>query len=212
MSLDAQEPGSDNRDLTSPSDSKSSLSARAHVRRAILPIIDRRFQFKVTLLVVCIITITHLVFGIWMYLHVADFAQKLADYVPDLAPDAHWIETELLKSMILTVITTFLAIFILSLYFSSRISGPLFNMTRVLRQVAGGDFSRRVKLRKSDELKEFSEAVNHLLGSIEDRERRLQGHLDELKDQLKQGKTGAPQTLELLEKAKNCAFPDDLPS
>jgi len=182
-------------------------SNRSEIRRAILPIIDRRFQFKVTLFVVGLVTIVHLLVGGYIFVHVSDFAYKLADFVPDLASDAEWFRTMLLRYMIVTVISTFLLIIFLSLYFSARISGPLFNMSRVMTQVSRGDFSQRVNLRKNDELREFSEAVNRLFSNLEDREKRLQEALANLNEKLNSGKDDK-ELEEILNQIRHCKFQD----
>lgn len=171
--------------------------SRGKVRRALLPIIDRKFQFKVTLLIVGIITITHLCFNIYIYYHVAQFAQKLADFVPDLAPDADWFRRLILGYMAFIVLTTFVAVILLSLYFSARISGPLFNMTRVFSQIADGDFSKRIQLRQYDELKDFSESANRLFAALEKREIQLKDLLSRLRPHVK-----ADEGLKILEQAQ----------
>ena len=189
------------------SEGNRSQEKNSIVRRAILPIIDRRFQFKVTLLVVGIVTLVHLLVGAYIFIHVSDFAYKLADFVPDLARDAEWFRGMLLRYMIITVISTFLLIIFLSLYFSSRISGPLFNMARVMAKVSEGDFSQRVNLRKNDELREFSENLNRLIEVLEDRESHLKKTLEELKKNLSSDK-GNKKLEELIDQAIQGPFDD----
>src|SRR5262249_10170397 len=154
---------------------------RVHSRRAKIPIIDRKFQFKVTLLVVGVITLTHLGVGAFMYQSIAEFSAKLVDFVPDLEADVEYFRRWMLKYMLLTIATTFVAIVLLSLYFSSRISGPLYNMSRVIRRVTGGEFARRISLRRDDELKEFSEVANDLFASLDSRFAKVRTVLESLR-------------------------------
>ncbi|MBE7440219.1 MAG: methyl-accepting chemotaxis protein [Spirochaetales bacterium] len=65
----------------------------------------------------------------------------------------------------------------LLLYFSlrrvsSKITGPLVNISHVLEGVAGGDLTRRAHVRKGDELKEHAEKLNRTLTEIQARIKR----------------------------------------
>ena len=154
---------------------------RRKVKRATIRILDKKFQFKVALLVVGLITLTHLIVGSYIYHQMADFARKMSDFVPDLEPDVIYFRDWILKSMVFTIVVTFLLVILLSLYFSSRISGPLFNMIRVFGQVSRGDLSKRVTLRKNDELQEFSGEVNRLFDILEAQEKKRQAVIAELR-------------------------------
>jgi methyl-accepting chemotaxis protein len=66
---------------------------------------------------------------------------------------------------VLVIVNLVAAVFcvILMLLFSHRIAGPIFNLGRVLRGVAEGDLSGRIRFRKRDFLQEIADDGNKAL-------------------------------------------------
>lgn len=159
-------PPSTNADVK-PEAPSPSPAGKTFYRRRALAIIDRRFQLRVTLMVVGVITVTQMLISGYIYFHASNWAKKVGDFVPDLETDAHSFVLMVLASILVTLITNFLFIFLLSIYFSAKISGPIFNMSRVFREVIEGNSSKRIQLRKSDELQEFAQVSNELLDHFE---------------------------------------------
>ncbi len=56
---------------------------------------------------------------------------------------------------------------ILTLFITHRTAGPIFRMSRTLREIASGKLPRKVTLRKKDEFKELSAAVNAVIETAE---------------------------------------------
>lgn len=65
-----------------------------------------------------------------------------------------------------------------SLFVTHRIAGPLYRLARSMDMVAAGDLTRRIHLRRSDELQETAAAFNAMLDSVQRRVRagREGGH------------------------------------
>lgn len=59
----------------------------------------------------------------------------------------------------------------LTILFSHRIYGPLIPIKRQLEALQEGDYSKRITLRQSDELKDIADAINRLSDCLEERER-----------------------------------------
>lgn len=59
------------------------------------------------------------------------------------------------------------ALLFLGLSISHRIAGPIFRIEKELAEISKGDFSRRIKLRKRDELASVAGAINRLLDKVE---------------------------------------------
>lgn len=57
-----------------------------------------------------------------------------------------------------------------TIFTSHRIAGPIYRMDQVIRMMAAGDYSQRIRLRRADRWHEFAEAVN-ALGEQLDRRR-----------------------------------------
>jgi len=50
---------------------------------------------------------------------------------------------------------------------SHRVAGPVYRMIKFLDDVTKGDYSRRLVLRKKDELKDLAGAINRLVDKLE---------------------------------------------
>lgn len=60
-------------------------------------------------------------------------------------------------------------IFILGLFFSHRIAGPVFRLEKELDEIAEGRFDKRIAFRKKDELRGVEEKINKLLDKVQER-------------------------------------------
>ena len=60
-------------------------------------------------------------------------------------------------------------VYLIGLYFSNTIVGPIPRLRRALRQIADGDYSPRLRFRPGDALEDLADDVNHLASSLEKR-------------------------------------------
>jgi nitrogen fixation/metabolism regulation signal transduction histidine kinase len=86
---------------------------------------------------------------------------------------------------------------LLGIYFTHKVAGPVFKMTRLLKQVGEGDLHVETRLRKGDELKDFFDTFAKMVFDLRQIEtRRLQG-VEAALAALKAGdKDGAKSALE----------------
>ena len=68
--------------------------------------------------------------------------------------------------LIIAIPLVFLIMFLLSIFISHKIAGPLYRLEKELKEIAKGDFSRKIKLRPNDELQEIAEGINELLDHL----------------------------------------------
>lgn len=66
------------------------------------------------------------------------------------------------KNLIINFSILAFLVFVFAIFKSHKITGPIFNVSRHINQMARGDFSRRIKLRKRDEFKVLADEVNRL--------------------------------------------------
>lgn len=59
------------------------------------------------------------------------------------------------------IIMPFVAV--LAVFLSHRIAGPLYRIKKTIQEVAAGDYSMRLRLRKTDELQDLADEINKLL-------------------------------------------------
>ena len=57
----------------------------------------------------------------------------------------------------------------LGLVASHKVAGPLYRFKKVMKEVADGDMSVRMKLRKGDQLDDVAEAFNEMMDALERR-------------------------------------------
>jgi len=81
------------------------------------------------------------------------------------------------------LITCLLAIFFVlgfGLVYSHRISGPLFNLKRMLHKMSLGDLTGKMHIRATDEFHDLEDAFNHMAGELCRRHRVLRQALEAL--------------------------------
>lgn len=77
-----------------------------------------------------------------------------------------------------------IAAMIVFILVSHRIAGPLYRLEKTLDEIGKGDLTKRISLRKTDQLMELKEALNVLMESFDQRLGRVKTNLGELKNLL----------------------------
>ena len=87
-------------------------------------------------------------------------------------PRLHQILDELFRILLfrslIVIVAGICVAFIITLFISHRIAGPMFRMRRTLDELGRGVIPRKVTLRKKDEFKELSEALNSVIAKAEE--------------------------------------------
>jgi len=71
-----------------------------------------------------------------------------------------------IKPLVPTIIAIFILIFIHQVILTNRICGPLVNFGKTFKQMAEGDFTRRVTIRSEDYMKHDSENINQMIDGL----------------------------------------------
>ncbi|MDD5428130.1 MAG: methyl-accepting chemotaxis protein [Candidatus Omnitrophica bacterium] len=163
-------------------------------------IVARKFQLKYTGVILLLMFITagfcaYIVYYTTMVL----FGEKLANVYPQghLVAMVKLVNFRILAAMlVVSPLIGFLAI-----YLSHKIAGPIFRIERVLADMAKGDLSIRITLRRGDEMVSLADSVNRLTdamaSSIKSEKARVDSAIKEL-DSLK--KSSSAHTVEKLDK------------
>jgi hypothetical protein len=61
---------------------------------------------------------------------------------------------------------------LLGIYFTHKVAGPVYKMTRLLKQVGEGNLQIESRLRKGDELKDFFDTFTHMVGGLREIQKR----------------------------------------
>ena len=89
-----------------------------------------------------------------------------------ILPAVIW--TNLITLGLVAVATVFVV-----LYVSHKIAGPLFRFEKELSEIAEGDLTKVIHLRRRDEVTEMADSLNRMTASLRERLKELQGELDE---------------------------------
>lgn len=73
---------------------------------------------------------------------------------------------------------------VIGVIFSHRVAGPLVNIERTLKAIGDGDLSRRVVLRKKDELRALEISVNEMASSLSDKFLEIEKTITGLEEKL----------------------------
>ncbi len=84
------------------------------------------------------------------------------------------IYTNLITLALVTVATVFVV-----LYVSHRIAGPLYRFEKELAEIAEGDLTKVIHLRRRDEVTDMAESLNRMTASLRGRLQELSKELDE---------------------------------
>ena len=145
--------------------SSAQMAANARRRRRVIPIIDARFQWKYTLLIVALGVGVSFVMGGLLYRAHLDNT-RLLDLDQRLQEQVIRGDQIFLLYLIVGIVLMALVLGIWGLIVTHRISGPLFIVARYLDVLADGQYPDVRFLCKRDELQEFfssfEEAVNAL--------------------------------------------------
>jgi len=92
--------------------------------------------------------------------------------------------------ILITAIGIGIAGMIVFIFLSHRIAGPLYRFEKDLGDIGYGDLTKRISLRKTDQLTEIKEALNSLIATFDERMARIKGTLVELKSLTDKGEPG----------------------
>ncbi len=83
--------------------------------------------------------------------------------------------TEIVRAYGVYIFLLGLGISLVSLFLSHRIAGPIYRLEKTMEEIARGNLSLKITLRRKDELKELATAMNGMIGI-------LSGQIRDIKD------------------------------
>ncbi|TRZ48162.1 MAG: methyl-accepting chemotaxis protein [Dehalococcoidia bacterium] len=128
-------------------------------------LIKKSFQLRYVFIVSLFILITAVISGVMTYLALFPYlAEKLANVYPQgrlivLLRDAN--AKAVLSSLIIIPFAAWLSIIL-----SHRIAGPWYRLEMILKNLAAGDLSHDISLRKNDELQSLASSLNMVMRNL----------------------------------------------
>ena len=75
---------------------------------------------------------------------------------------------------------------VLAVFFTHRISGPLYRLNKIMKAISQGNLNHVIKFRNGDELKDVEAAACAMLFGLNERIRKLQGLGEELQERIQE--------------------------
>ena len=72
----------------------------------------------------------------------------------------------LIQTFLVVVVLVGAATIVVTLFVSHQIAGPLYRLKKAMEQLGEGDFKTEVKLRQTDQLKEFADTFNTMVRKL----------------------------------------------
>jgi methyl-accepting chemotaxis protein len=69
----------------------------------------------------------------------------------------------------ITLVLITLATIAVVLFISHRIAGPLFRFEKELKEIAGGDLTKTIRLRRKDQVTDMARELNNMTGGLRDK-------------------------------------------
>jgi hypothetical protein len=147
--------------------------AEVRYKRRLIPIVDRRFQFKYTAIIVAIAAVVSTVLGYlllrsyWEMNEVIDLASLSPEVNDKLNSDD---ATKVFKITIAFLVVEVLGLGVMGLLITHRVVGPVFVLKRHLSTLLEGKYPITRPLRQGDEFRETFETFMKLMDAYKKRD------------------------------------------
>ncbi|MFH1848542.1 MAG: methyl-accepting chemotaxis protein [Candidatus Omnitrophota bacterium] len=131
-------------------------------------LVDKKFQLKYTGLILIFMFIVAWIAGHTVY-HTGWLL--MGEKLSNVYPQGRLVMMMRTINMTLLLRTCLLipVVILVSIFLSHRIAGPLFNIERFMKGIAKGDLSKKLILRKNDELKDLAKTINEMVDDLRGR-------------------------------------------
>lgn len=153
--------------------------------------IKKGFQFNFALKFMLLILLeAALIAGLFMQISGNTLTTGYSDSILTIERTPSFFLWPLMLIILITAIGMGIAGMIVFILLSHRIAGPLYRFEKDLGDMGYGDLTKRISLRKTDQLTEIKEALNSLIGTFDERMARIKAALTELKTLTDKGEAG----------------------
>jgi len=146
-------------------DAAPDQAAPKRVRRRIFKLIDPKFQMKYTLIIVAVGVVVSAVLGYFIYYLTAE-NRDLLGIDAELMPHVEQQDSHYMLMLIGFVVVMALFLFLWGILITHRVAGPIFIISRYLRELGEGRPPQTRPLRRGDELKEFFDTFSATVAAV----------------------------------------------
>lgn len=148
----------------------------AHKRSII--VINPQFQYKFSLLICILVVVLSLIFPVAIF----DLVDKIAIQSGNL--DIQEWKNQLIALLLLMELGFFAFVFILSLYLTHRIAGPLYKLQKYIKEQEEGDEFIPLTFRKGDYFQDLAQDVSKYVGHTHHEKQSMLNHIKEAQNEL----------------------------
>ncbi len=127
-------------------------------------LINRRFQLKFAFFVCTWIFALSMIYPIIIY-NVFEYFLKILSAPHDVltVDKVKYVENQVVVVLGVLQLLFLLITFLLSIFLSHRIAGPLYKLRRAVEDVSKGNFDQRITFRKNDHFVELQDSFNGMV-------------------------------------------------
>ncbi|MFQ5680846.1 MAG: hypothetical protein ACE5GG_02170 [Candidatus Omnitrophota bacterium] len=145
--------------------------------------IDKNFQTKFILKFCAIVIISSLLIaGLLLFLSQGSTTVAIENTKVLVKKTADFILPILVQTIVVVLLFSSLAVIIVTLFASHKISGPLYRLKREVEALGQGDLRRNFNIRGGDQLQVFSRALKEMCNSLAQRHLRLKGKISKFRE------------------------------
>ena len=162
-------------------------------------LIDRKFQLKYTMIIVLVGVVISALLGYFIF-RLNTENRDLLGIDAEMMAHVQQIDSYTMYYLVGFVVVMALVLFIWGIFITHRVAGPIFIISRYLRQLGEGDVPHTRPLRKGDELKSFFDTFSGMLNTLKQRNVEEAQLLEKIAGQLRsQGGDGPAEIAKALE-------------
>lgn len=143
-------------------------------------LINPSFQLKFSFLICLLLFLSSLIYPLAIYDLINQIVTSIAPQFPDAA--AHLGEKKILLIGILALwqLGFTALVFIICIFFSHKIAGPLYKMTKHLTSIRNGEYVEKLKFRSGDYFTDLADEFNKTFDVIQENHRKDFVYLSEV--------------------------------
>jgi nitrogen fixation/metabolism regulation signal transduction histidine kinase len=131
-------------------------------------LIDRKFQLKYTMIIVLVGVVVSALLG-YFIVRLNQENRDLLGIEETMMAEVQKLDSYTMYYLAGFVVVMALVLFIWGIFITHRVAGPIFIISRYLRQLGEGDVPQTRPLRKGDELKAFFDTFSTMLNAMKQR-------------------------------------------
>jgi signal transduction histidine kinase len=139
-------------------------------------LINPPFQLRFSLIVCSVIVISTMIYPVIIY----DFFNLVSAISPEVGRNVAAAQNDLILYLVLIQIVITLLVFVIFIFFTHKIAGPLFKLKNHLSGIREGNAITQLSFRNGDYFQDVAEEVNIFLETIEENQENDFQYVDEV--------------------------------